>query len=168
MKLASFRWAGRDRIGFALDDARVVDLAEVAAKIGRWTPVDMIALIEAGDNGRALLRDAQAFMDDNPGKVPAIPIEEIQWHPPVRRPSKICGVALNNSASDARKISSPNHPLFFLKPLSALCGPADPIIYPSQTCRVDYEGELAIVIRKRCRHNASAPPMCGPAPARSR
>jgi 2-keto-4-pentenoate hydratase/2-oxohepta-3-ene-1,7-dioic acid hydratase in catechol pathway len=33
----------------------------------------------------------------------------------------------------------PDEPWLFLKPLSALCGPDDPIIYPTQATRVDYE-----------------------------
>jgi 2-keto-4-pentenoate hydratase/2-oxohepta-3-ene-1,7-dioic acid hydratase in catechol pathway len=46
----------------------------------------------------------------------------------------------------------PEEPALFFKPLTALCGPGDPIVYPAQSSRVDYEGELAVVIRKRCRH----------------
>jgi 2-keto-4-pentenoate hydratase/2-oxohepta-3-ene-1,7-dioic acid hydratase in catechol pathway len=41
----------------------------------------------------------------------------------------------------------PEKPLWFLKPPSALIGPGDPIIFPRMANRVDYEGELAIVIK---------------------
>ena len=51
MKLLSFRWRDRDRIGFALDDDRVVDLADIAKVLGREPYPDMLALIEAGDAG---------------------------------------------------------------------------------------------------------------------
>jgi 2,4-didehydro-3-deoxy-L-rhamnonate hydrolase len=40
----------------------------------------------------------------------------------VRKPGKIVGVAMNNSASDARKISAPQHPMFFMKPQTSLLG----------------------------------------------
>ena len=122
MKLASFRFAGRDRIGFALDEHHVADLAEIAGLVGREAPSDMIALIEQGEDGRALLRDAGQFAREHRAQIRPIAVADIHWHPPVRRPAKICGIALNNSASDARKISSPNHPLFFLKPASCLVG----------------------------------------------
>jgi len=36
--------------------------------------------------------------------------------------------------------------------LSALCGPDDPIVFPPQATRVDYEAELAVVMKKPCRH----------------
>jgi 2-keto-4-pentenoate hydratase/2-oxohepta-3-ene-1,7-dioic acid hydratase in catechol pathway len=41
----------------------------------------------------------------------------------------------------------PEKPLWFLKPPSALIGSGDPIIFPRMANRVDYEGELAIVIK---------------------
>jgi 2-keto-4-pentenoate hydratase/2-oxohepta-3-ene-1,7-dioic acid hydratase in catechol pathway len=43
----------------------------------------------------------------------------------------------------------PEEPLIFLKPPSALVGPNEIIIYPRMSKRVDYEGELAVVIRKK-------------------
>ena len=75
MKLLSFRWKDRDRIGFALDDERVVDLGEIAQALGREPYADMLALIEAGDAGTRFLRDAQAFAKDQPGKLDADPGE---------------------------------------------------------------------------------------------
>ena len=153
MKLLSFQWAGRDRIGFALDDKTVVDLAEVAAAMGR-PPIasDMLALIEAGESGTAWLGEARAFVRDNPSAVKAIDASDIIWHPPVRRPSKICGVALNNSASNDRKISAPDHPLFFLKPASCLVGHNQPIEVYGYYGSVHPEPELAVIIGKTCRH----------------
>ena len=44
----------------------------------------------------------------------------------------------------------PRDPLLFLKPPSAVIGPEAPIVYPPASRRVDYEGELALVIGKRC------------------
>ncbi len=47
----------------------------------------------------------------------------------------------------------PNEPMLFLKPPSSVIGPADGIVYPSHMSRrVDYEGELAVVIGTRTRH----------------
>jgi hypothetical protein len=49
MKLASFRYRDRDRIGFSVDGF-LVDLADVAKAIGvPPLPADMIALIESGE-----------------------------------------------------------------------------------------------------------------------
>ena len=158
MKLASFHWTGRDRIGFAVSDTHIADLTEIAAALGRPAPNDMLALIESGETGIKLLRDAQAFAEKHPAQF-IVPLADITWHPPVRRPSKICGIALNNSASDDRKISSPDHPLFFLKPASCLVGHRQPIEVYDYYGSVHPEPELAVVIGKSCRNVSAADAM---------
>jgi len=67
-------------------------------------------------------------------------------------PSKIVCVGLNyRDHAEEMHLPVPARPVWFLKPPSALCGPDDPIVYPAQSRRVDYEAELAVVIRKRAR-----------------
>lgn len=67
-------------------------------------------------------------------------------------PTKIVCVG-RNYADHARELGStpPAEPLLFFKPPSAVIGPGDDIVYPRQSARVDYEGELAVVIGRRCR-----------------
>jgi 2-keto-4-pentenoate hydratase/2-oxohepta-3-ene-1,7-dioic acid hydratase in catechol pathway len=66
-------------------------------------------------------------------------------------PSKIVAVGLNyRDHAEEMNVQVPTDLTIFLKPLSALCGPDDPIVFPPQSRRVDYEGELAIVMKKRC------------------
>lgn len=67
-------------------------------------------------------------------------------------PSKIIGVG-RNYAEHAAEMSNPlpKEPLLFFKPPSALLDPGGDIIYPAQSADVHYEGELAVVIAKRCR-----------------
>ena len=64
-------------------------------------------------------------------------------------PSKIVALGLNYH-NHAKELNSPlpNAPLIFLKPSTAVIGPEDNIIYPAASTRVDYEGELAVVIKK--------------------
>jgi 2-keto-4-pentenoate hydratase/2-oxohepta-3-ene-1,7-dioic acid hydratase in catechol pathway len=70
--------------------------------------------------------------------------------PLTRTPSKIVGIGLNYRAHAAEmKKPLPDEPLLFLKPPSALIAPGQPIVRPSGYERVDYEGELAVVIGKR-------------------
>jgi 2-keto-4-pentenoate hydratase/2-oxohepta-3-ene-1,7-dioic acid hydratase in catechol pathway len=67
-------------------------------------------------------------------------------------PSKIIAVALNyRDHLAALGVPVPQEPVLFLKAVSALAGPGDPIVYPAQSACVDYEAELAVVIRRRCR-----------------
>ncbi|HEV2289218.1 MAG TPA: fumarylacetoacetate hydrolase family protein [Candidatus Acidoferrales bacterium] len=66
-------------------------------------------------------------------------------------PSKIVCVG-RNYAEHAAELGSdvPREPLIFLKPPSAILAPEDPIVLTPLSERVDYEGELAIIIGKRC------------------
>jgi len=67
-------------------------------------------------------------------------------------PTKIVCVG-RNYTDHAKELGStpPAEPLLFFKPPSAVIGPGDDIIYPRQSRRVDFEGELAAVIGRRCR-----------------
>lgn len=66
--------------------------------------------------------------------------------PPVT-PSKIVCVG-RNYADHAKELGNeaPSEPIIFLKPPSALLAPGGTIVRPPQSQRVDFEGELAIVI----------------------
>jgi len=46
----------------------------------------------------------------------------------------------------------PPEPIIFLKPPTSLIGPSEKIKYPPIAERVDFEGELALVIKKTCRN----------------
>jgi 2-keto-4-pentenoate hydratase/2-oxohepta-3-ene-1,7-dioic acid hydratase in catechol pathway len=69
------------------------------------------------------------------------------------RPSKIVCVG-RNYADHAKELGNevPKEPLIFLKPPSSLISDGDPIIYPPISQRVDFEGELGIVIGQRSRN----------------
>jgi 2-keto-4-pentenoate hydratase/2-oxohepta-3-ene-1,7-dioic acid hydratase in catechol pathway len=67
-------------------------------------------------------------------------------------PSKIVALGLNyRSHSEETGLPVPEVPLIFLKPSTAMIGPEDRIILPRASRRVDYEGELAVVIGRRAR-----------------
>jgi 2-keto-4-pentenoate hydratase/2-oxohepta-3-ene-1,7-dioic acid hydratase in catechol pathway len=65
-------------------------------------------------------------------------------------PSKIVAVGVNyqDHAAEFKK-ELPKEPLLFLKPSTAILDPREPIRLPPRSHRVDYEAELAVVIRKR-------------------
>lgn len=49
-------------------------------------------------------------------------------------------------------VTPPEEPVFFLKPPSSVIGPNEEIVYPRKATRVDYEGELAIIIKRKMKH----------------
>lgn len=66
------------------------------------------------------------------------------------QPSKIVALALNyRTHIEEMKRPIPSEPSFFIKPSTAVIGPEDSIVYPRASKRVDYEGELGVVMGKR-------------------
>ena len=79
------------------------------------------------------------------------PLDRVRLVAPIAAPSKIVGMARNyrKHAEEMGKVV-PQEPLIFLKPSSSIIGPGDTIELPPESSRVDYEGELAVVIGRRC------------------
>lgn len=80
------------------------------------------------------------------------PLSELRLLPPCF-PTKIVAVGLNyrDHAEEMRK-TPPEEPMLFMKPSTSVIGHEERIIYPRHmSSRVDYEGELAVVIGKRAK-----------------
>ena len=68
-------------------------------------------------------------------------------------PSKIVALGVNyRSHGEEMSHRIPAEPLIFLKPPTAVIGHEDKIIYPPSSERVDYEGELGVVIKSLARN----------------
>ncbi len=83
---------------------------------------------------------------------PRIPFASARLLPPAT-PSKIVCVGRNYS-EHAKELGNdvPTEPVIFMKPPTSVIGPGEKIVRPSRLSeRVDYEGELTIVIGKMCR-----------------
>jgi 2,4-diketo-3-deoxy-L-fuconate hydrolase len=146
MKLASIHYRGRDLVATEVAPGELVALASwPGRKAPPNTPVDMLEIVLGGDAlKQALATSLEKIRNDQ--TVARIPAAEVRWYPPVRRPSKICAVAMNNSSSNERKISAPDHPAFFLKPATCLVGHREPIRIRPYYGSVHPEPELAAVI----------------------
>ena len=139
MKLVTFQESGITRLG-RLEDQEVVDLSVAAPEL----PTEMIALLEAGPD--ALSRAATAE-----GSRLALPV--VALHSPVLRPPKILAVGLNYADHVAETgMDQPAFPMIFNKQSTSITGPYDEIHRPKVSDKLDYEGELAVVIGRRCRH----------------
>ncbi len=100
------------------------------------------------DDGSFELLDAAPWLGGRPTKTS---ITSDRYVAPVQ-PSKIVCVGRNYGAH-ARELGNevPKEPLFFMKPPSSLLAPGGTVLLPPESERVDYEGELAVVIGKRAR-----------------
>ena len=112
-------------------------------------PEPRMALLD--DLGLRRLRD---FHWGDPTLVPVgdpVPLDEAKLLAPVT-PGKIVAVG-RNYAEHAKELGNdvPSEPILFLKPPSSLLSPGGAIEMPEASSRVDYEGELAIVIGRRAK-----------------
>jgi 2-keto-4-pentenoate hydratase/2-oxohepta-3-ene-1,7-dioic acid hydratase in catechol pathway len=80
------------------------------------------------------------------------PLDDVKLLTPVV-PSKIVCLG-RNYVDHAAEFNNPTpaEPLIFLKPPSSLLAPDDPIVLPPNIQRIDFEGELAVVISRECAH----------------
>lgn len=81
----------------------------------------------------------------------AVPLSNATLLPPCV-PGKFIGLWNNfHAAAERNGLNIPEHPLYFLKPNSALAGPRANVTLPADIGRVLFEGELGIVIGKTCK-----------------
>ena len=140
MRLISFTESLNTRIGLLQGD-HIIDLSQVAPSL----PSDMLSFLEAGDG--AMLQAAKYTSASGHYSALDVVIEA----PLARRP-KILAIGLNYRAhAEESNMDIPKHPMVFTKQATSANGPYAPIHSPPETQMLDYEGELGVVIGKRCR-----------------
>lgn len=140
MRLCRFQEGAEERLGL-VEGERVVDLSAVAPEL----PAEPAAALAAGGGVDGLALIAADAGDPRP-------LEEVRLLSPAR-PRKYMGIALNYSDHIAETgMEAPKVPTFFTKQSTCVVGPGADVHKPKVSDRVDYEGELAVVIGQRCRH----------------
>ena len=140
MRLISFTESSNTRIGLLQGD-HIIDLSQVAPSL----PSDMLSFLEAGDG--AMLQAAKYTSASGHYSALDVVIEA-----PLARPPKILAIGLNYRAhAEESNMDIPKHPMVFTKQATTANGPYAPIHSPPETQMLDYEGELGVVIGKRCR-----------------
>jgi 2-keto-4-pentenoate hydratase/2-oxohepta-3-ene-1,7-dioic acid hydratase in catechol pathway len=116
--------------------------------------VESVAGSDEAEITRLLLQPPQDSDGDVEGlpsrRMDRIPLAQASLLPPVQ-PSKIVCVGRNYREHAAELGNEvPQEPLLFFKPPSSLLPPGGTIIRPKASARTDYEGELGVVIARRC------------------
>jgi 2-keto-4-pentenoate hydratase/2-oxohepta-3-ene-1,7-dioic acid hydratase in catechol pathway len=141
VKLARFSEGGRTRLGVVLG-TQIVDLAAAAPEL----PAELPELLAAGP--AALARAAAAAAAHRQ----RLELAAVTLEAPVARPPKFLAAGLNYADHIAETgRAAPTFPLFFNKQSSCVNAPFAPIFLPPSGDYLDYEGELAFVIGRRCR-----------------
>jgi 2-keto-4-pentenoate hydratase/2-oxohepta-3-ene-1,7-dioic acid hydratase in catechol pathway len=143
MKLVSFRRGDRTGLGVVLG-GRVAAVSETDTSL----PTDVGALLAAGE---AALDSVRRAIESGSG--PDHALDEVELLSPIARPPKILAVGLNyKDHIEEAGLETPKVPMIFNKQSTSVVGPRAPVHRPRASDKLDYEGELAFVIGRRCRH----------------
>lgn len=141
MQICRFTHDGESRLGVVVGD-EVADVGRQAPSL----PGDIGTLLAVDADGLT----AVAHALDGAGRVP---LAEVKLEAPVRRPPKFLAIGLNYGEHiEETGAQRPEFPIFFNKQTSCVIGPGDAIQVPRVSSMVDYEGELGVVIGRRCHH----------------
>ena len=142
MKLVNFLYKGEKNIGALLDDG-VCSFKSISDKYS----MPMLEFIEQIDD---LSPKVSKFINSNPE---VIPLSEIEFLPVIERPGKVLAVGLNyKDHAKETGMDLPKVPMIFTKQSTSVLGHQGEIHKPKVSDAVDYEGEMAFVIGKKCRH----------------
>ena len=142
MKLVNFLYKGEKNIGALLDDG-VCSFKSISDKYS----ISMMEFIEQIDD---LSPKVSKFINSNPE---VIPLSEIEFLPVIERPGKVLAVGLNyKDHAKETGMDLPEVPMIFTKQSTSVLGHQGEIHKPKVSDAVDYEGEMAFVIGKKCRH----------------
>ncbi len=142
MKLITFLENGAPRIG-VVDGEALVDLAAADPSL----PTEMTAFLAGG---RTALAAATGALRASGARRP---LADVQLGPPILRPQKFLAIGLNYADHVAETgLTAPEFPVFFNKQNTCVVGPGAAVHRPRISTLLDYEGELGIVIGRRCRH----------------
>jgi 2-keto-4-pentenoate hydratase/2-oxohepta-3-ene-1,7-dioic acid hydratase in catechol pathway len=88
---------------------------------------------------------------------PSHPLDAVELLAPIERPPKFLAIGLNYADHMAESgAEAPAFPVFFNKQSTCVIGPGEAIHRPRVSEQLDYEGELGVVIARRCRHVPAA------------
>jgi 2-keto-4-pentenoate hydratase/2-oxohepta-3-ene-1,7-dioic acid hydratase in catechol pathway len=154
MRLVSYRTGGGTRAGFLVEET-VVD-AQTAARAMRLDP-ELPGLRSVrgilGELGPRLPELAETAAGCAAG---GLALDDVELAAPVPNPEKILCLGLNYPLhAEEFGSDAPAAPNVFAKFRNSLIGPRDTIDIPPITAEVDFEGELAVVIGRRCRNVAA-------------
>jgi 2-keto-4-pentenoate hydratase/2-oxohepta-3-ene-1,7-dioic acid hydratase in catechol pathway len=153
MKLALFKTKGESRIGL-VHSGEIIDTGDSGLDLPASIPEVLHAGAELRQHLEGLFKS----------KARRYPLEEVNLQAPVPRPGKFLCVGLNyldHIEETGNQI--PDRPTIFNKQITCVIGPGDAIHKPRVSDKLDYEGELGMVIGRRCRHVAreQAPAVIG-------
>ncbi len=140
MRLASYNLRGRPSFGAVVGEG-IVDLR---SRLSRFATLLEVFRAQA-------LGEAKEAAD---GVRPEVPLTAVELFPPLAAPEKIlcCGINYANRGLDYAMTEPPKYPSMFYRAPNSLVGHGQKLLRPKISEQLDYEGEIAMVIGRECKH----------------
>lgn len=154
MRLITYDLNGNWQAGIVIND-NVVD-ASAAAKAANiefdGMKISNRIIVGLSQDKQSQLETAARELAKSNG-IEILRLDDVLLGPPIPDPDKIICLGLNyKSHAEEAGFKAPEIPILFAKFRNALIGPTSPIMLPSISSEIDYEGELAVVIGKQCKN----------------
>ncbi|MEM3446453.1 MAG: fumarylacetoacetate hydrolase family protein [Candidatus Korarchaeum sp.] len=142
MRLLSFKYRGMRDYGLSVED-EIAPSSELSKVLGKGLPPTLDELI-----GTSLVDEVIGLGDRTFERT--IKLEEVEVTKPISNPPKIICLGRNYVEHAAETGSEPpKEPVIFMKPRTSLNDPFSDVLVPDDyTSEVDYEGEIAFIVRK--------------------
>ena len=142
MRLASYALRGRSSFGAVVGDG-IVDLRP---RLHRFQTLSEVFRAQALDQAKTAAA----------GVRPDVTLAEVELLPPLSAPEKILCIGINyaNRGQDYNVTNAPKYPSMFYRAPNSMVGSGQNLVRPKISEQLDYEGEIAIVIGRDCKHVA--------------
>jgi 2-keto-4-pentenoate hydratase/2-oxohepta-3-ene-1,7-dioic acid hydratase in catechol pathway len=140
MRFASYNLRGRPSFGAVAGDG-IVDLR---GRLSRFATLLEVFRAQALGEAKAAAEGVRAD----------VPLAEVELLPPLSAPEKILCIGINyaNRGADYNVTNNPKYPSMFYRAPNSMVGSGQKLIRPKISEQLDYEGEIAIVIGRECKH----------------
>ena len=144
MRLASYNLRGRPSFGAVVNGSAGEGIVDLRARLSRFSSLLEVFRAQA-------LAEAKAAAD---GVRPDVPLTEVELLPPLIAPEKILCIGINykNRERDYDFTELPKYPSMFYRAPTSVVGSGQKLIRPKVSEQLDYEGDIALVIGRECKH----------------
>jgi acylpyruvate hydrolase len=147
-----YRYRNLESYG-VLSQQAVLSLPALAERFEKEVPRNLKDFIIQGEKALETTEDLVEKAGGSDVAAVSVPLSEVMLLAPIAFPPKILCLGLNYFDHAAETNSAvPDEPIIFMKPHTAITGPNQKIIKPQFVKKLDYEGELCIVMGKTAKN----------------
>jgi 2-keto-4-pentenoate hydratase/2-oxohepta-3-ene-1,7-dioic acid hydratase in catechol pathway len=152
MKTVRYRYKNKECYG-VLNRQSVLCLPALAKRFRKQLPQRLEDFVAMEETAMKIAEELLKKANDSDIESISAPTNAVSLLAPIAFPPKIICLGLNYVDHAAETNSTvPDEPVIFMKPHTTIIGPNENIVKPNFVKRLDYEGELAIIMGKKAKN----------------